>query len=91
MMPGLAHGVWNNGHIRAHVPPERSARARRLGQKMPLPTEPIGSIPRPLKLLEAISAAADGTDPALESLYDQATRDTIEQFEAPLSRPTCWA
>ena len=48
---------------------------------MSIPTEPIGSIPRPLQLLEAI-AARDGTDPALDALYDEAIRATIEQFEA---------
>ena len=49
---------------------------------MALPTEPIGSIPRPLKLLQAIDACGDGTDPSLNSLYDEAIRDTIAQFEA---------
>ena len=49
---------------------------------MPLPTEPIGSIPRPLNLLEAVSAAAMATDPSLEPLYEEAIRDTIAQFEA---------
>ena len=48
---------------------------------MPIPTEPIGSIPRPLHLIEA-AAARGGNDPALEPLYDQAVRDTIQQFEA---------
>ena len=48
---------------------------------MPIPTEPIGSIPRPLGLIEAV-AAGDGTDPKLDSLYDEAIRDTIERFEA---------
>ena len=48
---------------------------------MIIPTEPIGSIPRPLRLLEAI-AAADGTSPALDPLYEEAIRDTIVQFEA---------
>lgn len=48
---------------------------------MPIPTEPIGSIPRPLKLIEAI-AATDGTDPRLDPLYEEAVRDTIERFEA---------
>jgi 5-methyltetrahydropteroyltriglutamate--homocysteine methyltransferase len=48
---------------------------------MTIPTEPIGSIPRPLRLIEAL-AATDGTDPALDPLYDEATRDTIERFEA---------
>ena len=45
-----------------------------------IPTEPIGSIPRPPPLLEAI--AANPADPALEALYEAAVRDTIEQFEA---------
>jgi 5-methyltetrahydropteroyltriglutamate--homocysteine methyltransferase len=46
-----------------------------------IPTEPIGSIPRPLALIEAV-AARDGNDPALEPLYEEAIRDTIERFEA---------
>jgi len=46
-----------------------------------IPTEPIGSIPRPLWLLEAL-AARDGADPALDALYEEAIRDTIERFEA---------
>src|SRR6185312_7311919 len=45
-------------------------------------TEPIGSIPRPRALIEAIAAAGDGTDPALDPLYAEAIRDTIVQFEA---------
>ena len=49
---------------------------------MPLPTEPIGSIPRPLKLLQAIEACGDGMDPSLEGLYEEAIRDTIEHLEA---------
>jgi 5-methyltetrahydropteroyltriglutamate--homocysteine methyltransferase len=49
---------------------------------MTLPTEPIGSIPRPLALIQAIGAHGDGTDPKLEPLYDAAIRDTIECFEA---------
>ena len=47
---------------------------------MIIPTEPIGSIPRPLELLAAI-AETDGTDPVLDSLYEAATRDTIRRFE----------
>lgn len=48
-----------------------------------LPTEPIGSIPRPPGLIQAISMnGGDGTDPALEPLYEAAVRDTIECFEA---------
>jgi 5-methyltetrahydropteroyltriglutamate--homocysteine methyltransferase len=49
---------------------------------MNIPTEPIGSIPRPPSLIEAINARGDGTDPSLDALYEEATRDTIEQFEA---------
>jgi 5-methyltetrahydropteroyltriglutamate--homocysteine methyltransferase len=47
---------------------------------MPIPTEPIGSIPRPPELLAALgSGGAD--DPGLDRLYETAVRDTIEQFE----------
>lgn len=48
---------------------------------MTIPTEPIGSIPRPLELIEAI-ANQGGADPTLEPLYEGAIRDTIERFEA---------
>src|SRR5580693_8348954 len=48
---------------------------------MTLLTEPIGSIPRPLRLIEAV-ASHDGYDPALDALYDDAIRDTIARFEA---------
>ncbi|HEY8746609.1 MAG TPA: cobalamin-independent methionine synthase II family protein [Tepidisphaeraceae bacterium] len=48
---------------------------------MVIPTEPIGSIPRPPELIEAIAVQGDD-DPALESLYLDAIRDTIERFEA---------
>jgi 5-methyltetrahydropteroyltriglutamate--homocysteine methyltransferase len=46
-----------------------------------IPTEPIGSIPRPPALIDAL-AVADGADPALEPLYDAAIVDTIARFEA---------
>src|ERR1700678_3457953 len=46
-----------------------------------IPTEPIGSIPRPLRLLEAIQAHG-ATNPAIDALYDDAIQDTIRQFEA---------
>jgi 5-methyltetrahydropteroyltriglutamate--homocysteine methyltransferase len=45
-----------------------------------IPTEPIGSIPRPVHLINAV--AANYEDSALEALYDAAVRETIEQFEA---------
>jgi 5-methyltetrahydropteroyltriglutamate--homocysteine methyltransferase len=48
---------------------------------MLIPTEPIGSIPRPLHLIEAVTAR-DDNDPSLEPLYEDAVRDTIRQFEA---------
>jgi len=47
-----------------------------------IPTEPIGSIPRPRALIDAIAAAGDGTDPSLDPLYEAAIRDTIAQFQA---------
>jgi 5-methyltetrahydropteroyltriglutamate--homocysteine methyltransferase len=49
---------------------------------MQIPTEPIGSIPRPRKLLDAIAAAGDGMNESLDPLYAEAIRDTITQFEA---------
>jgi 5-methyltetrahydropteroyltriglutamate--homocysteine methyltransferase len=49
---------------------------------MPLPTEPIGSIPRPRELIEAVRAAGGTTRAELDRLYEQALRDTIEQLEA---------
>src|ERR1700730_178899 len=48
---------------------------------MTIPTEPIGSIPRPLKLLEAINRQGS-SHTSLEPLYEEAVRKTIEQFEA---------
>ncbi|HYJ79949.1 MAG TPA: cobalamin-independent methionine synthase II family protein [Longimicrobiaceae bacterium] len=48
---------------------------------MEIPTEPIGSIPRPPALIAAV-ATGDIGDPALEPLFDAAIRDTIERFEA---------
>lgn len=47
---------------------------------MTIPTEPIGSIPRPLHLIEA--AANNPDDPRLDPLYEKAIRETIERFEA---------
>jgi 5-methyltetrahydropteroyltriglutamate--homocysteine methyltransferase len=46
-----------------------------------IPTEPIGSIPRPLELIYAVSSNGDANDPALDALYDAAIRDTIARFE----------
>jgi 5-methyltetrahydropteroyltriglutamate--homocysteine methyltransferase len=47
-----------------------------------IPTEPIGSIPRPKALLAAIAACGDGTHPSLDPLYDAAIRGTIQELEA---------
>jgi 5-methyltetrahydropteroyltriglutamate--homocysteine methyltransferase len=46
-----------------------------------IPTEPIGSIPRPLDLIARV-ARGDSEDPDLASLYEDAIRDTVERFEA---------
>src|SRR4051794_30802244 len=46
-----------------------------------IPTEPIGSLPRPPALLEALTCT-DGDDQCLETLYVDAIRDTIERLEA---------
>src|SRR5260370_19610039 len=46
-----------------------------------IPTEPIGSIPRPIDLIERV-ARGDSEDPVLGPLYEDAIRDTIERFEA---------
>ena len=48
---------------------------------MTIPTEPIGSIPRPLRLIEEL-ARTRGDDPVLDPLYEEAVRDTIARFEA---------
>src|SRR5438309_7380492 len=46
-----------------------------------IPTEPIGSIPRPLALIDRV-AKGDSEDPNLAPFYEDAVRDTIERFEA---------
>jgi 5-methyltetrahydropteroyltriglutamate--homocysteine methyltransferase len=50
---------------------------------MQILTEPIGSIPRPASLIEAISSHQAGTSSAaaLEDAYAEALRDTIQRFE----------
>jgi methionine synthase II (cobalamin-independent) len=48
---------------------------------MAIPTEPIGSIPRPVRLIEAI-AERGSDDAGLEPLYVESIRDTIARFEA---------
>ncbi|HKI44431.1 MAG TPA: cobalamin-independent methionine synthase II family protein [Balneolales bacterium] len=50
---------------------------------MPLPTEPIGSIPRPEELLQAIAAFSkrEINQKELNAEYEKAVRDTIAEFE----------
>jgi 5-methyltetrahydropteroyltriglutamate--homocysteine methyltransferase len=50
---------------------------------MDLPTEPIGSIPRPEELIESLAAHRRGdlSEEALERVSDRALRATIEAFE----------
>jgi 5-methyltetrahydropteroyltriglutamate--homocysteine methyltransferase len=48
---------------------------------VPIPTEPIGSIPRPVELIAAI-AQYGAEDPRLDAMYDAAIRDTVARFEA---------
>src|SRR5688500_7901370 len=46
-----------------------------------IPTEPIGSIPRPPELIDAV--AQYGTDdPKVRPIYEEAVRDTVRRFEA---------
>jgi 5-methyltetrahydropteroyltriglutamate--homocysteine methyltransferase len=47
---------------------------------MKIPTEPIGSIPRPPELIEAVNAG-NILDPNLDPHYEDAVKDTIERFE----------
>lgn len=46
-----------------------------------IPTEPVGSIPRPVELIEAV-AARTIADPSMDALYEAAVKDTVERFEA---------
>src|ERR1700716_1151446 len=50
-----------------------------------IPTEPIGSIPRPLDLIERVAQGGSedaNEDPSLEAHDEDAVRDTVERFEA---------
>lgn len=51
---------------------------------MTIPTEPIGSIPRPQALIDGVRAFGAGRldREALDALYERAVRDTIRQLEA---------
>src|SRR3990170_6912233 len=47
---------------------------------MTIPTEPIGSIPRPPELIEAAAQLGAG-HPRLDQMYEDAIKDTIARFE----------
>jgi 5-methyltetrahydropteroyltriglutamate--homocysteine methyltransferase len=51
---------------------------------MSIPTEPIGSIPRPAELVAGMQQAAEGgiSSAELEVLFDRAVRSTIAELEA---------
>jgi len=51
---------------------------------MPIPTEPIGSIPRPPQLIKALGEFQAGrmSQEKLDALYEEALRDTVQRFEA---------
>ena len=46
---------------------------------MNIPSEPIGSIPRPLNLLQAL--AENSPQSVLDPLYDDAIQETLQRFE----------
>jgi len=50
---------------------------------MAIPTEPIGSIPRPLELIQKITSFQQGelSPELLDAAYDAALRDTIDRLE----------
>src|SRR5260370_13562181 len=50
---------------------------------MTIPTEPIGSIPRPAELIEGMQQLAAGriAQDQMLALYNRAIRDTIRRFE----------
>ena len=51
---------------------------------MTIPTEPVGSVPRPSYLLDAMAGHADGTvdDAAYEAAVDRAVSETVEAMAA---------
>jgi hypothetical protein len=55
-----------------------------LGLDMTIPTEPIGSIPRPQKVITAFEQYERGSlsREEFESICSEAVRETIEKFEA---------
>ncbi len=53
---------------------------------MTIPTEPIGSVPRPKELIAGVHAFSDAriSQSELDTLYQHAIRDTIRRFGLPL-------
>jgi len=73
--------LWDRGAPGHAAEPGRAPTAIAETEPMTLPTEPIGSIPRPVELIHAL-ARKDCDDPSLAPHYETAVRDTIAQFEA---------
>jgi len=50
---------------------------------MPIPTEPIGSIPRPQALIDAMAEFINGnlSQERMNALYAEALQNTIRRFE----------
>src|SRR5688572_28633183 len=48
---------------------------------MTIPTEPIGSIPRPPELIDAIAKLGNHEHPKLNTMYEAAIADTVKCFE----------
>jgi 5-methyltetrahydropteroyltriglutamate--homocysteine methyltransferase len=48
---------------------------------MRIPTEPIGSIPRPLELIDAVESGT-ASERELDPMYEAAVCDTVKRFEA---------
>jgi 5-methyltetrahydropteroyltriglutamate--homocysteine methyltransferase len=69
--------------FRCHSAEMRDLVSKDRGAELSIPTEPIGSIPRPTALIQAVAAnGGNADDSKLEPLFDAAIRDTIERFEA---------
>src|SRR5262245_58291304 len=64
--------------------PSATQRPSRTEEHALIPTEPIGSIPRPQELIDGMAAVGRGemSPDELHELQDRALRDTIERFEA---------
>ena len=72
-------GANTGGPLKITRPWKRTT--HRKATRMTIPTEPIGSIPRPLRL-DRGDRGDRRHGPELDPLYDEAIRDTIERFEA---------